>query len=84
MSLDCRGGSSFFLSIVNVKKLDRPTSGKEYLKHIISQWAHLQSKLHAALHKESFGSGWQDAGITRITDHAPAGGLSWIYPLYEF
>ena len=34
--------------------------------------------------KKALGSGWQDAVITRITDHAPTGSLSWLYPLYEF
>ena len=56
MSSDGRGDSSFFLSTVNVEKLDRSTSGTEYLKHIVSQWTQLQSKLHAVLHKESSGS----------------------------
>ena len=34
--------------------------------------------------KKALGTGWQDAGITCITDHAPTGSLSWLYPLYEF
>ena len=34
--------------------------------------------------KKALGPGWQDAGITRITDHAPIGSLSWLYLLYEF
>ena len=85
MSSDCIGDSSFLLSAVNVKILDRSSSGTVYLKHIISQWTQLQSKLHAVLHKESFGSRLAGCGgITRITDHAPIGSLSWLYPLYEF
>ena len=31
--------------------------------------------------KKALGPGWQDAGIT---DHAPTGSLSWLYPLCEF
>ena len=34
--------------------------------------------------KKALGPGWQDAGITRITDHAPTDSLWWLYPLYEF
>ena len=36
--------------------LDRCNPDTVYLKHIISHWTQLQSKLHAVLHKESFGS----------------------------
>ena len=69
MSSDCRGGSSFFLSAVNVKELDRCTPDTLYLKHIISQWTQLQSKLHAGLHKESFGS--RLVGCGDYTHHWP-------------
>ena len=69
MSSDCRGDSSFFLSAVNVKELDRCTPDTVYLKHIISQWTELQSKLHAVLHKESFGS--RLAGCGDYTHHWP-------------
>ena len=34
--------------------------------------------------KKALGPSWQDAVITRITGHAPTGGLSWLYPLYEW
>ena len=34
--------------------------------------------------KKALGPCWQDVGIARITDHAPAGSLSWLYPVYEF
>ena len=34
--------------------------------------------------KKALGADWQDARITRITDHAPTGSLSWLYPFYEF
>ena len=69
MSSDCRGDGSFLLSAVDVKKLDRYTSGTVYLKHIVSQWTLLQSKLHAVLHKESFGS--RLAGCGEYTHHWP-------------
>ena len=61
MSSNCRGDSSFLLSAVNVKKLDRSTSGAVYLKHIISQWTQLQSKLHAGLQRKL----WVQAGRMR-------------------
>ena len=69
MSSDCRGDSSFFLSAVNAKELDRCTPDTVYMKHIISQWTQLQSKLHAVLHKESFGS--RLAGCGDYTHHWP-------------
>ena len=31
--------------------------------------------------KKVLGPGWQDAGITGITNHAPTGSLLWLYPL---
>ena len=55
----CYPHSSFLLSAVNVEKLDRSTSGKVYLKHIISQWT--QSKLHAGLQRKL----WVQAGRMR-------------------
>ena len=69
MSSDFRGDSSFFLSAVNVKELDRSTPDTVYLKHIISQWTQLQSKPHAVLHKESFGS--RLAGCRDYRHHWP-------------
>ena len=75
MSSNCRGDSSFFLSTVNVNELDRYTPDTVYLKHIISQWTQLQSKLYSVLHEEALGPGWQDVGIICITNHAPTGSL---------
>ena len=62
MSSGSRGDISSFLSTVNVKKLDRSTSGTIYLKHIVSQWTQVQSKLHAFHNKESFRSGLAGCG----------------------
>ena len=69
MSSDGRDDSSFFLSTVNVNRIGQPTSGTVYLKHIVSQCAQLQSKLHAVLHKESFGS--RLAGCRGYMHHWP-------------
>ena len=71
MSSDGRGESIFFLSTVNDKKI-RSTSDTVYLKHIVPQWNQLQRN-----------PGWQDTGITCITDHNPTGSLSLLYPVYE-
>ena len=54
----------FFLSTVNVAKLDWPPSGAVYLKHTIYEWTQLQYKPHAFLHKASLDPGWQGKGIT--------------------
>ena len=54
----------FFLSTVNVTKLNWPPSGVVYLKHTIYEWTQLQYKLHAFLHKASLDPDWQGKGIT--------------------
>ena len=67
--LEARVVSSYPQFMFIVKKLNRSTSGKVYLKHMISQWTQLQSKLHAGLHKENFGSGLAGCGDYR--HHCP-------------